>query len=564
MKYIFFIKKNIILLIILSVIICGAFLRIYNLDSQSFWMDEGYSINAALSTLEKGYPILDSGKEYGGQIIYTYFLAGSIKLFGFCNWSARLPSVIFNLLFLLVIFLFVKKFFDKKTALLTFVFLTFSYWEIAWARQARNYALFQLFFWLSLYFFWSILYKYKNKYFVLCLIFSLAAFFTHSLGLLLLPIYLISFLIVYGDKISCHFRFLCHSRSALKCGINFGRNLRLRRISRRLIPLKKDRFRNKPGMTQRIYKIIEKNLKIILLSLFILLTTIFFSERILSAIKESTLIFTFYLPHYSNFIWNSFPITIILAVLSVFLYLNKKRIEKINLLLAIYFLPLLILSVFVYLMHYRYLFFVLPVLYILSSLTIVSFCHSRENGNPVAKKNRIKFFLTPFIYLFIAIFIIFSSEFQKTPQTTYALESDNPQQKLSYYSYTPQPDWQKAYQYIKDNQKENDIIISAQPVFNKIYLNKPGYWIYYSYCRKSQPYRLITENNTEYYANAKVIDDLEELKKIIQENQGFILLDYMSKDNRIKEEILNYIYQNTELVFYDKVNNWSKVWIYKF
>jgi hypothetical protein len=544
MKHKLFVKKNIVFLLILLVIICGAFLRIYNLDSQSFWMDEGYSINAALSTLEKGYPVLDSGKEYGGQIIYTYFLAGSIKLFGFHNWSARLPSVIFNLLFLLAVFLFVKKFFDKKTALLTFVFLTFSYWEIAWARQARNYALFQLFFWLSLYFFWSVLYKYKKKYLVLCLIFSLATFFTHSLGLLLLPIYLISFLIVYGDKISYHSRSLCHSRV-----------------------LCHSRESGNPVLNK--FKIITKNLKIILLSIFIFLTAIFFYNPIILAFKESTLIFTFYLPHYSNFIWNNFPITLILAILSVFLYLNKKTIEKINLLLVIYFLPLLILSVFVYLMHYRYLFMVLPVLYILSSLTIVYFleyffCHSRKGGNPVAKKNNIKFFLTPFIFLAIILFIIFSSEFQKTPQTIYALESDNTKQKLSYYSYTPQPDWQKAYQYIKDNQKENDIVISAQPVFNKIYLNKPGYWIYYSYCRKSQPYRLITENNTEYYINAKVIDDLEELKKIIQENHGFILLDYMSKDDRIKEEILNYIYRNTDPVFFDKINPWSKVWVYRF
>jgi len=508
MKHIFFIKKNIILLIILSVIICGVFLRIYNLDSQSFWMDEGYSVNAALSTLEKGYPILDSGKKYGGQIIYTYFLAGSIKLFGFYNWSTRLPSVIFNLLFLSVIFLFVKKFFDKKTAFLTFVFLTFSYWEIAWARQARNYAFFQLFFWLSLYFFWSILYKYKNKYLVLCLIFSLATFFTHSLGLLLLPIYLISILMVYGDKIRKNFR---------------------------------EYFFKKES---------------ILIFIFTISTAIFFFYPIFSAIKEPTLTFTFYLSHYSNFIWNNFPITIILVVLSVFLYLNKETIKKINLLLIVYFLPLLVLSVFVYLMHYRYLFMVLPVLYILSSLTIVYFLE-------YFKKNHKKI-LIPFVYLFIAIFIIFSPEFQKIPQAIYTLESDNPKQKLSYYSYTPQPDWQKAYQYIKDNQKENDIIISAQPVFNKIYLNKPGYWIYYSYCRKSQPYRLITENNTEYYVNAKVIDNLKELKKIIQQNHGFILLDYMSKDDRIKEEILNYIYQNTKLVFSNEINPWSKVWIYRF
>jgi len=66
------------------IIIYGLFLRVYKIDQQSYWIDEGYTLNAVLSTLEKGYPILDSDKIYGPHyLLNNYLITGAAKLGGF-------------------------------------------------------------------------------------------------------------------------------------------------------------------------------------------------------------------------------------------------------------------------------------------------------------------------------------------------------------------------------------------------------------------------------------------------------------------------------------------------
>lgn len=50
------------------IILGGSFLRLFQLSQQSYWMDEGYTINAIISQLEHGTrgfaSVLDSGHTY--------------------------------------------------------------------------------------------------------------------------------------------------------------------------------------------------------------------------------------------------------------------------------------------------------------------------------------------------------------------------------------------------------------------------------------------------------------------------------------------------------------------
>lgn len=502
-------SKVIMIAAILLIALWAIFLRGYQLNQPSYWMDEGYSVNAAISTLEKGYPKLDSGLIYNDHLPSTYAIAGSIKLFGFSNTSTRLPSVIFNLLFLLVIFLFTKRFFGIKVATLTTLFLAFSYWEIAWARQARNYALFQLSFWASLYFFWDMLfYRQTRKNFLLWIFFSLLTFMVHLLGLLLLPIYLVSFLIRYWKDLK--------------------QNLKTYLFSRRSV---------------YVY-------------VFVLLIVLFFGDNVWSTIKEALLLKIFYLPNYFEFIKNNFWLVGILALSSFVLYFKNKFIrQKIFILLAIYIIPFVVISFFISLSGHRYLFPALPALYILSSLTIIYLWNKTKTK-----------YIKAAIITTVLLFIIFSREFQIIPKTMYALESNRSPIELeetkksprNYYIYTPQPDWELAYAYIKGNKKKGDIVISVQPVFNKIYLNRPEFWIAYSL---SYMHKVPTK---DVYVGANTIRNQKELRQIMEQNSGFIVLDFLSQDIRIKEDILRYIYENFELVYENTVNYWSRIWIYKF
>jgi 4-amino-4-deoxy-L-arabinose transferase-like glycosyltransferase len=168
---------------LLLIIAGGTALRLYKLSTQPYWMDEGYTINAVLSILEKGSSTLDSGENYFCAT-YCYPTAYIAKLFGNNAFSYRLFSVIAGIIFILIIFIIVRSLFNIRIALLSSFFVSFSYWQIAWSRQARWYTLFAIFFWLSLYFFYKSLNGEKKKllFYCLAILFTILSTLTHGLG----------------------------------------------------------------------------------------------------------------------------------------------------------------------------------------------------------------------------------------------------------------------------------------------------------------------------------------------------------------------------------------------
>ena len=52
--------------------------------------------------------------------------------------------------------------------------------------------------------------------------------------------------------------------------------------------------------------------------------------------------------------------------------------------------------------------------------------------------------------------------------------------------------------------------------------------------------------------------------QIMQNNNGYAIFDFMSIDNRIPQDEINYIINNSELTFMDELNSFSKIWVYKF
>lgn len=142
-------KKSLTLVIITLLILVGGILRSYKLGEQSYWIDEGYTLNAVLSTLEKGYPLLDSGQVYGqNYLLNNYLITGAVKLGGFNPITTRSIAILFGVGVIFLIYFLGKKFFNQSIGLGAAILTTFSYWEIAWSRQARMYIELQFFFFL--------------------------------------------------------------------------------------------------------------------------------------------------------------------------------------------------------------------------------------------------------------------------------------------------------------------------------------------------------------------------------------------------------------------------------
>ena len=71
----------------------------------------------------------------------------------------------------------------------------------------------------------------------------------------------------------------------------------------------------------------------------------------------------------------------------------------------------------------------------------------------------------------------------------------------------------------------------------------------------------------DLYTGVPVLDSLENLKKIMENNHGYIILDYIAMDNNIDKQIINYIKENNISAYYDQLNTklpWTTVWVYKF
>ena len=181
-------------------IVIGFYLRFNNLGNLSFWVDELITTHAAIGILEHGTPVLPSGMSYTRSILNTSLIALSFKIFGINEFSARIVSVIFGTLMIPLVYLMGAKVANKRVGLLAAVLITFSVWEIVWAREARMYAQFQFFYLLTAYLFYSGLNKNNLKALLFSAIAFICAFLSHRLALSLLPVAVI-YILFYKREI---------------------------------------------------------------------------------------------------------------------------------------------------------------------------------------------------------------------------------------------------------------------------------------------------------------------------------------------------------------------------
>jgi len=470
--------KDKMLVFVFILAILGLVLRIYRLGFQSLWIDEGFSINAASSILKHGYPLLESGIVYSGSLLNSYLIA-AFMFFHNDVVSARLVSVIFGVLMIFLAYYFGKELGNNKIGLMTAVFVTFSIWEIAWSRQARMYMQFQFFFILSLLFFYRFINDINLKKFFLMLLFSLLAVFSHSLGLVLGLIYIAYFIFDYEKLVFI--------------------------------------FNKTKGY-------IKNKFVILLLIVFFIFIVNFIYKGIINYQELEMNYFLTYNYYLKNAHFGFYYLGII-----GFLIMLKNDFKKGIFIGLSFLIPFIFISSFIFLLHYRYLFFILPILFFLTAYLIdyVSFK---------------KFYYV--IALVLVISLMFSG-FVFIPQAEYDLEKE-----------TPQPNFDKAYGFVKENMNKDDVVIDAYPALGYYYLGKVDYALNFSLTGKNDEEKLV---NTDVYRNLTFVD-INTLKEL---DDYWIVLDKLAL-RRLNEEERNYI---LNLTFYEEAsedkNLWSGVSVYR-
>ena len=492
-----------------ALIAIGFFLRIYLLSYQSFWIDEVFSVNAAKGILEHGYPLLDSGIVYGRDILNTYLMSFFMLIFGDGHFGARLISVVFGTLMIPLMYYFGREFGNRKIGFISALFVAFSVWEIAWSRQARMYQQLQFFYFLSLILFYKFMKEPNTKYFFLTAIFTILAILSHSLGYSLFIVYFLYFVFIAIKEL----------RKSKDMAINFVTSL----------------------------KYFCKSHKVVFsfASLAIILGLAFIIYRALGSIFSFSDVEFDYLNQYTYYLKNVHFLFYYFAVVGAVLAFRN---FKIGLLLAIsYLVPFLIVSKLIWLLHYRYIYFILPLLFLLASYAIL---YLAEFGKYAGKYNKIA---SGAIILVIGV-AVFSHDFVFIPQKEYRLEFS-----------TPQPNFAKAYSFIEANMGANDVIISGFPAVDNYYLGKADYWLEFSLSgRKSDLVRYrINGTNNEVYANATIINNLDSFKNITSSGRGWVVLDKLSA-RRINSNITKFIASN--LTYYPEASEdkdaWSGIKVY--
>ena len=169
------IKKKYSLLIIILFI--GIILRVYDLSTESIWLDEGYSIVTAKLDFLQVARVQDDIPP-----LYYLILHWWIQFFGDSEFSVRFPSVIFGLLSILMAYKTAHHLFDKNAGILCSLLISLSVFQIHYSQEARNYSLTALLSLLSMYFFLKFLANNRKSILVFYILFSALLTYSHVYG----------------------------------------------------------------------------------------------------------------------------------------------------------------------------------------------------------------------------------------------------------------------------------------------------------------------------------------------------------------------------------------------
>lgn len=120
--------------------------------NQSLWLDEAISAQVAKDYSLLNIPIQFSVSDFHPPIYYMFIKLWT-NIFGFSELSLRLPSIIFSLVTVYLVYLITKKLSNKKMALWAAIFTGFNPLLIYYAQEVRMYSLITMLLAIVLYYF---------------------------------------------------------------------------------------------------------------------------------------------------------------------------------------------------------------------------------------------------------------------------------------------------------------------------------------------------------------------------------------------------------------------------
>lgn len=180
-----FIDQNKYLILLISIILLAAILRLKGLSTRDIWYDE------ALDVLQAEKSIAQISKDVATPI--HYYFVHFFLLFGKNSFILGLPSVIFGVTSVFLLYLIGEKISNKNLGLVSAFLLSISPMHIEFSQQILHYSYFIFFCLLSLYFYLDFILGPKDKKIkwgslILFILFTGINFLTHVSAFLVVAI----------------------------------------------------------------------------------------------------------------------------------------------------------------------------------------------------------------------------------------------------------------------------------------------------------------------------------------------------------------------------------------
>ena len=190
--------ENILLFLLVSL---GSFLRLYKLDNKGLWGDEIGEVIAASSNNISG---VLSGASHHLSPPLDYIVLHFFLHFGISDFIVRLPSAIFGILSIILIYYVAKTLFGPKEGLISAFLLAISPMHIFYSQETRMYSLFVFLSLFSLLFFIKAINEDSVLAWIGFIISTALNIYTHYFAFFVILIY-IFFIITMAYKNRCNF-----------------------------------------------------------------------------------------------------------------------------------------------------------------------------------------------------------------------------------------------------------------------------------------------------------------------------------------------------------------------
>jgi mannosyltransferase len=189
-------KRHKVILLLLLVIVVGSFLRIYNLGTESIWLDEAASINC--SSKDANSIIESAGPTQNHPPFYFLILHFWMGLLGTSEVATRSLSAVFGIISILLLYQVGITLFNRRVGLIGSFLSAISYYHIYYSQETRSYSLLLLLSLLSYLFFIKILKKEKNWYYPCYFLANVLLGYTHLYGLFIIASQVFFFLLFWS------------------------------------------------------------------------------------------------------------------------------------------------------------------------------------------------------------------------------------------------------------------------------------------------------------------------------------------------------------------------------